>query len=133
MSLVNSRKRRSEVASIKKRTLGISTLREESMGLDKIRIEGFKSIKALDLELRSLNVLIGANGAGKSNFLSAFKLVNAIAKGNLQLFTAVGGGPDSFLYFGRKVTDKIKFELFFEQYGYQVALMPIVENRLIFE
>src|SRR5882724_9976718 len=103
MSLVNSRKRRSEVASIKKRTLGISTLREESMGLDKIRIEGFKSIKALDLELLSLNVLIGANGAGKSNFLSAFKLLSAISQGELQIFAAIRGGPDSLLYFGRKV------------------------------
>ncbi|MBT7069683.1 MAG: AAA family ATPase [Anaerolineae bacterium] len=42
--------------------------------LDRIQIKGYKSIKAIDLELRPLNVLLGANGAGKSNFLSVFKL-----------------------------------------------------------
>jgi recombinational DNA repair ATPase RecF len=37
--------------------------------LDKITIRGFKSIEKLeDFKLESLNVPIGANGAGKSNF-----------------------------------------------------------------
>ena len=30
--------------------------------LKRVRLHGFKSIETLDLELRSLNVLIGANG-----------------------------------------------------------------------
>jgi len=102
------------------------------MGLDKIRIEGFKSIKALDLELRSLNVLIGANGAGKSNFLSAFKLLSAISQGELQIFAAISGGPDSLLYFGRKVTDCINIELCFEHKEYRASLKPTPENKLIF-
>ena len=35
----------------------------------KISIEGFRSIAAIKgLKLHSLNVLIGANGSGKSNF-----------------------------------------------------------------
>lgn len=38
--------------------------------LNKISIEGFKSIKKADLTLGNLNVLIGANGAGKSNLLA---------------------------------------------------------------
>jgi predicted ATPase len=41
--------------------------------IKKLTIEGFKSIRKLeDFELRSLNVLIGANGAGKSNFVGFF-------------------------------------------------------------
>ncbi|MHB9139345.1 MAG: AAA family ATPase, partial [Victivallaceae bacterium] len=37
--------------------------------LEKLTITGFKSIKALnDFEIKQINVLIGANGAGKSNF-----------------------------------------------------------------
>ncbi|GEM_PF-3348502 len=32
--------------------------------LKQLKIKGYKSIKDIDLELRSLNVLIGANGAG---------------------------------------------------------------------
>jgi len=41
-------------------------------GVSKLTIAGFKSIRELrDFELRNLNVLIGANGAGKSNFIGA--------------------------------------------------------------
>ncbi|CAB5496955.1 hypothetical protein [uncultured Gammaproteobacteria bacterium] len=44
--------------------------------LSHIKIKGFKSIKALDLKMKPINVLIGANGAGKSNFISVFKLLD---------------------------------------------------------
>ena len=48
--------------------------------IDKITLKGFKSIKALeDFELRKLNVLIGANGAGKSNFVDFFRMLRAVA------------------------------------------------------
>ena len=47
-------------------------------GIKRLKIDGYKSIKHLDLELSNLNVLIGANGSGKSNFLSFFELLNAI-------------------------------------------------------
>ena len=43
-----------------------------------ISIEGFKSIERIkDLPLRPINVLIGANGSGKSNFIGAFSLLQA--------------------------------------------------------
>lgn len=38
--------------------------------LQNIKIEGFKSIKTLDLKLGPINLLIGSNGVGKSNFIS---------------------------------------------------------------
>ena len=38
--------------------------------LKRIEIKGFRSIKNMMLELRPLNVLIGANGAGKSNLMA---------------------------------------------------------------
>ncbi len=37
--------------------------------LKQVILKGFKSIKDMDLALRPLNILIGANGAGKSNFI----------------------------------------------------------------
>ena len=46
--------------------------------LKRIEIKGFRSIKEMSLEIRSLNVLIGANGAGKSNLIAFFKLVNEL-------------------------------------------------------
>ena len=46
--------------------------------LDNITIRGFKSIKAVEgLELNPINVLIGANGSGKSNFIEVFSLLRA--------------------------------------------------------
>jgi predicted ATPase len=47
--------------------------------LDRLTIKGFKSIRLLkDFELRNLNVLIGGNGAGKSNFIDFFRLLRAM-------------------------------------------------------
>jgi predicted ATPase len=47
-----------------------------SASLEKLTIEGFKSIRELvDFELKNLNVIVGGNGAGKSNFISFFKLL----------------------------------------------------------
>jgi len=48
---------------------------------------GFKSIRALeDFDLRALNVLIGANGAGKSNFIGVFRMLAELAEQRLQLY-----------------------------------------------
>jgi predicted ATPase len=41
--------------------------------MDYIEIAGYKSIKAERIELRPINILIGANGSGKSNFISFFR------------------------------------------------------------
>jgi len=98
--------------------------------LKRIRIAGFKSIKLLDLPLRNLNVLIGANGAGKSNFISVFKLVNEIAEQRLQRF--VGSNPERFLKHGRRVTPKLSIQLDFDNNGYSFELSPS-ENTLVFD
>ena len=46
--------------------------------LQRLTLNGFKSINAIDIELHLLNILIGANGAGKSNLISFFKMLNEI-------------------------------------------------------
>jgi predicted ATPase len=38
-----------------------------------IKLSGFKSIKSAELDFNDLNILIGANGSGKSNLISLFK------------------------------------------------------------
>lgn len=48
-----------------------------------IKLENFRSIKSLELELGRLNVLIGRNASGKSNFLSFFKILGEGVQGNL--------------------------------------------------
>ena len=68
--------------------------------LDKIHIKGSKSIKELDLELKNLNVLIGANGSGKSNFISIFKFLRQLVEQRLQATIREIGGADKLLHYG---------------------------------
>ncbi|MFB0907155.1 MAG: AAA family ATPase, partial [Spirosomataceae bacterium] len=79
-----------------------------------IEIEGFKSIKKLSLELRPINILIGSNGVGKSNFVSFFKLTNALFNQRLQRYVAEEK-VDNILYFGRKHTEFLFGRLDFKQ------------------
>ena len=46
--------------------------------LDKLKINGYKSIKSLEVDFNSINILIGANGVGKSNFIGFFKFVRKL-------------------------------------------------------
>ncbi len=103
------------------------------MKLQELEINGFKSIKSQKLRLDNLNVLIGANGSGKSNFIHFFKLINQILDQNLQVYIGSTGGADSYLYFGRKHTKSVSFYLSFGTNGYQAKLIPTSENNLIFE
>lgn len=73
--------------------------------LTKVGVGGFKSIKKLQpLELQPINVVVGANGSGKSNLLSFFRLLSAIAAHKLQEYVAVAGGAETLLYYGSKET-----------------------------
>lgn len=47
--------------------------------LKSLSIAGFRSIRELQaFPLRRLNVLVGANGAGKSNFVEFFRMLRAM-------------------------------------------------------
>lgn len=48
-----------------------------------VRIENYKSISALSIDLGRITVLIGANGSGKSNILEAIALASAAAQNKL--------------------------------------------------
>ena len=72
--------------------------------LQKIELRGFKSILGLDLELRSLNVVIGVNGAGKSNLISFFTMLNEMMGGRLRNHITTHGGASAFLHYGPKTT-----------------------------
>lgn len=47
--------------------------------LKRIRVKGYKSLAAVDIELAPLTLLFGPNAAGKSNFLDALQLLSKIA------------------------------------------------------
>jgi predicted ATPase len=101
--------------------------------LDKITIKGFKSIRSMEgFELKPLNVLIGANGAGKSNFIGVFKLLNEMVQENLQVFVGKSGGADRLLHYGHKTTETIYIHLQFGQNAYECTLTAAGDS-LIFE
>lgn len=107
--------------------------------LDKLTVSGFKSIRTLDdFSLKQLNLLIGANGAGKSNFLEIFKFLRAIMQlplpgfreTNLQKYVLDYGSASDFLYEGFQTTDYISFQAIFGQNGYHIVLRPTQDGLL---
>jgi predicted ATPase len=100
--------------------------------LTKLTLEGFKSFRNLELELRPLNVLIGANGAGKSNLVSAFQFVHALADGRLQHSIGLAGGSDAFLRYGKKTTKFILVRFEFGELAYEAKLQPNASDTLFF-
>ncbi|BCX04878.1 MAG: hypothetical protein KatS3mg053_2816 [Candidatus Roseilinea sp.] len=47
--------------------------------LERISLKGYKSFRELDLTLEPVNVLIEANGSGKSNFIGLFGMLSHIS------------------------------------------------------
>lgn len=85
-------------------------MKRNSQRLEYIKIKGFKSIPyqhPLKLEFGDINILLGANGAGKSNIISFFKMLGYMMDGNLQRFIAEAGTNQKFLYYGPKKTPEI--------------------------
>lgn len=104
--------------------------------LRRLILSGFKSVKAMDLELRPLNVLIGANGAGKSNLVSFFKMLNEMMAGRLQQHIATSGRAQSILHFGPKVSPQMGASLEFKADNgvdtYAMRLFHAAGDTLVF-
>jgi len=98
--------------------------------MDRIEIKGYKSINELNLKLSPINIFIGANGSGKSNFLSFFEFLKNIYNGNLQEYVALRG-LDKILHKGDKVTGEISTHLYFGKNGYSFSLKK-GENAFVF-
>ena len=95
----------------------------------KIQIRNFKSIKVCNVHLTSLNILIGANGAGKSNFIGCFKMLNKIYRQELRTYVAEQGGVNNILHFGRKKSSDLGFKIFFDNINYYaIKLTPNAQN-----
>lgn len=100
--------------------------------LSRLVLKGYKSIAECALPMGAINVLIGANGAGKSNFIGFFKLIGRILDEQLQVYVGDVGGPDAVLHYGRKKTESLDAELYFGNNGYRFKLKPTQDNRMMF-
>ncbi|TLU54390.1 MAG: recombinase RecF [Chlorobium sp.] len=105
--------------------------------IKKISINGFKSISELnEFELRDLNIIIGANGSGKSNFVQVFQLLMSMTRKGFQKFILENGGADNFLHNGPKSTSAITMTFEFESQtgglnSYRFELTPTVDETFL--
>lgn len=102
--------------------------------IDWITIRGFRSIASIDkLSLRNINVIIGSNGSGKSNFIGVFSFLNAIREGRLKEYVGRSGGANSILHFGSKVSSSLSMHVAFsnEVNQYKIELIPTEDDDLI--
>lgn len=108
--------------------------------LRKLELSGFKSIKQATIDLKPINVLIGANGAGKSNLVSFFDMLQHMMRGQLSRYVARQGYARGTLYYGPKTTPHMEVKLDFSleiqsasvKYHYRFVLTNVSNGALVF-
>ena len=110
----------------------------DTLKLTNIQLKGFKSIdvEGQDIPIQDITILLGANGSGKSNLISFFKMLNYIMTGALQTYIGDSGWADSLLYYGSKKTPRLTATISFanteDTDRYQFSLAHTVGDTLIF-
>ena len=107
--------------------------------LKRVVIRGFRSVafrSPLTLEVGKVCVLMGANGAGKSNVVGFFQLLGNLIRGSLQRYVEEAGTAQTFLYYGAQKTPSLLGMFFLEdeegrRYDYQFSLSHALPDRLI--
>jgi predicted ATPase len=105
--------------------------------VEAVAVEGYTSIRSQRVDLRGLNVLVGPNGGGKSNFISALEMLGRIVDEELSYFVGVRGGAAAMQFAGRDAQSHIRMRLDVrraeDQTGsYESVLVPAAEDELIF-
>jgi predicted ATPase len=98
--------------------------------LESIEIEGFLSIRSATVSFGALNVLIGANGAGKSNLVRAFEMLGRIADQELGLFVGLNGGASALLHDG---ATHVQLDIIASPGVYRAVLLPAADDDFVFE
>jgi len=103
--------------------------------VERIAVRGLLSVRETEIEIAPINLLIGANGSGKSNFIDAFQLLRALRLGRLQDTVMRSGGANKLLHFGSKITPEMSCEIWFGQSGnlfngYEITLNATSQDAL---
>ena len=100
--------------------------------IGRIKIQGFKSIQSLEFDISSINVLVGANGSGKSNLVDAFEMLYEMRRSNFLRYVIEQGGAEHLLHFGSRHTRKIVLELGLDsgRLKYDLELIPTNDDNL---
>ena len=101
--------------------------------LRKIIIFGYKSIAKCNLSLSSINIILGGNGAGKTNFLSVFGLVKSVLNRDDCFPSPCFNSKFIFSNVCNQQNLEIKAELIFDSFSYGFRLVPDKsdENRIV--
>ncbi len=99
-----------------------------------IRIQGFKSFRNASVSLQDgVNLLLGANGAGKSNFISFFRFLNRLIEQELYLYTGLSGGASVLLHKGPPANSELSAKLHVGNNDYDFTLTRTEqEDRFVF-
>ncbi len=86
-----------------------------SMPVKRWRGDGtqFVDYEGKQVTFGDISLLLGANGAGKSNVVSLFRLLSFMTTSALQEFIGRGGGAASLLHYGPQLTPRMDVELEF--------------------
>lgn len=96
------------------------------MAIKTLTIQGYRSIQSLRLSMDSINIIIGANGSGKSNLYKAIYLLAKAVDGELAKTLALEGGMPSILWAGKKTTQakapvRLSLSVQLEDFSYEIA------------
>jgi predicted ATPase len=100
--------------------------------VEQIHVEGYRSLRNITVKLDQINVIVGANGSGKSNLYRSLYLVHAAATGQFARELANEGGMPSVLWAGkrRKTEDaRVHLQVTFDEMEYELAFgrVPLSE------
>lgn len=101
--------------------------------IKRIKIQGYKSFKDLNLELKPLTVIFGPNASGKSNFLDALYLLSRVvsSKSLKEAFEGHRGLPLESFYYGDE-----GYEALFKKTGLEccfevdVEISPAIKRKV---
>jgi predicted ATPase len=105
--------------------------------LKKIQLTHFRSFCQTEVDIKNINVLIGGNGSGKSNFISLFTMLNYIQIGRLGDWIANKGGFDNIVYNGIQENESLNIRFLFDgeslnvQNIYELSLRATEEDYIV--
>jgi predicted ATPase len=103
---------------------------EESAQIESVSIEGHTSIEHAVVDLGPINILVGANGSGKSNFIRALELLGRIADQELGLYVERSGGASMLVR--QPAGRNIEIGVVGDGCGYSATLEATPDDRLVY-
>lgn len=106
--------------------------------LREVTIKGYKSIafdRPITLKLNDVSILLGANGSGKSNIISFFRMLSYMMSRSFGQYVEMSGTSNALLHYGVKKTPVMSGELKFTDSKsidtYSFSLANATPDRLI--